>query len=45
MFYKYGGKQLYYFNTYDGASDEQGEDTPLEESEMVDGEECDACTI
>jgi ribonucleoside-diphosphate reductase alpha chain len=45
MFYKYGGKQLYYFNTYDGASDEQGEDTPLEESEMVDGEDCDACTI
>ena len=21
MFYKYGGKQLYYFNTYDGAGE------------------------
>ena len=26
MFYKYGGKQLYYFNTFDGATDEQDED-------------------
>lgn len=45
MFYKYGGKQLYYFNTYDGATDEQEEDAPLESGEMVDDEECDACTI
>jgi ribonucleoside-diphosphate reductase alpha chain len=45
MFYKYGGKQLYYFNTYDGATDEQEEDAPLENGEMVDDEECDACTI
>lgn len=44
MFYKYGGKQLYYFNTYDGATDEQEEDTPLEASDIDDGE-CDACTI
>ena len=26
MFYKYGGKQLYYFNTFDGATDETDED-------------------
>jgi len=52
MFYKYGGKQLYYFNTYDG----QGEidldrlnrqinvpepDTSL----MADEEDCDSCKI
>ena len=48
MFYKYGGKQLYYFNTYDGATDEMeppahsyaGELPPIE-----DDEDCDSCTI
>ena len=47
MFYKYGGKQLYYFNTFDG----QGEidvskmmDEPLEQS-IIDDEDCDACVI
>ena len=47
MFYKYGGKQLYYFNTYDG----QGEvdvtklmEEPLEQSETDDAE-CESCTI
>ena len=48
MFYKYGGKQLYYFNTYDGATDEMeppahsyaGEPLPIE-----DEEDCDSCTI
>tara|TARA_Y100001970_G_scaffold286347_1_gene408263 strand:+ start:15 stop:2321 length:2307 start_codon:yes stop_codon:yes gene_type:complete len=47
-FYKYGGKQLYYFNTYDGATDEVeepshpfvGQDDPL-----YDDEECESCTI
>jgi ribonucleoside-diphosphate reductase alpha chain len=34
MFYKYGGKQLYYFNTYDG----QGE---LDLSSLEDKEELD----
>ena len=47
MFYKYGGKQLYYFNTYDG----QGE---LDVSKMVEEElpvgetddaDCESCTI
>ena len=47
MFYKYGGKQLYYFNTYDG----QGEvdvskmmEEPLEQ-EVVDDEDCESCKI
>jgi len=47
MFYKYGGKQLYYFNTFDG----QGEidvskmmDEPLEQS-TIDDEDCDGCVI
>ena len=47
MFYKYGGKQLYYFNTYDG----QGEvdvnklmEEPLEQSETDDAA-CESCTI
>ena len=46
MFYKYGGKQLYYFNTNDG----QGEIdvTAMLESEqapIIDDEECESCTI
>jgi len=51
MFYKYGGKQLYYFNTYDG----QGEidvdrlsakiDVPLPMSNLQDQEDCDSCVI
>lgn len=50
MFYKYGGKQLYYFNTYDG----QGEidvdkfDVDDKEQELLDDitdENCDSCVI
>lgn len=37
MFYKYGGKQLYYFNTYDGATDE------VRDEENKD--ECESCVI
>jgi len=47
MFYKYGGKQLYYFNTYDG----QGEvdvsklmEEPLEQTDL-DESACESCTI
>jgi ribonucleoside-diphosphate reductase alpha chain len=47
MFYKYGGKQLYYFNTFDG----QGEldinalnDEPLEPG-LIDDEDCEGCAI
>ena len=46
MFYKYGGKQLYYFNTNDG----QGEvdvDKMIGELAIaeVDDEDCESCTI
>jgi len=48
MFYKYGGKQLYYFNTFDGSTDEAEEpahpfvsqDKPLDEEG-----ECDSCIL
>jgi ribonucleoside-diphosphate reductase alpha chain len=50
MFYKYGGKNLYYFNTYDG----QGEidinkmnGEPLAQTDLteLDGEDCDSCVL
>ena len=51
MFYKYGGKQLYYFNTYDGAGevdiDKFGQSNVVLEDniELSDAESCDSCTI
>ena len=48
MFYKYGGKQLYYFNTFDGQGEinvkEMVTDEPLEVGDP-DDEECESCTI
>ena len=48
MFYKYGGKQLYYFNTYDGQGevdvDKLANDTPLAQVE-VDDDDCESCKI
>ena len=46
MCYKYGLKQLYYFNTYDGAGDDinEREQIILELPEVVE-EICDSCTI
>jgi len=49
MAYKYGTKQLYYFNTYDGSGDDMSErvDTinlELPQGEIVE-EDCEACTI
>jgi len=43
MFYKYGGKQLYYFNTNDGA----GEIDVSPELKMgeIDNEDCESCKI
>ena len=42
MFYKYGGKQLYYFNTFDG----QGElDTSAIEENKLENDNCDSCVI
>jgi len=43
MHYKYGGKTLYYFNTFDGAG-EMKLDEPITQGETYD-EECDSCTI
>ena len=45
MFYKYGGKQLYYFNTYDGATDEIKDDAPLAASEVEDDDDCESCKL
>lgn len=42
-FYKYGGRQLYYFNTFDGAG--ELEDLPELEVEEIDDEDCDSCKI
>ena len=42
MFYKYGGKQLYYFNTNDGAG--EYEEKPLPASENAE-DDCDSCKI
>lgn len=42
MHYKYGGKTLYYFNTFDGAG--EIEDKPLAQGQVDDGD-CDSCKI
>jgi ribonucleoside-diphosphate reductase alpha chain len=50
QFYKYGGKQLYYFNTYDGQGevdiDKLNDKTsaPLAQA-AIDQEDCDSCVI
>lgn len=49
MFYKYGGKQLYYFNTFDGAG-EMDQTRDQDEAEpavcTIDNkDDCDACKI
>lgn len=50
MFYKYGGKQLYYFNTYDGSGEidlDKFAAKPVEESQpdINDDADCDSCKI
>ena len=50
LFYKYGGKQLYYFNTNDGAGeidvDKMLEPATVDETEENGYDEtCDSCTI
>ncbi len=47
MSYKYGLKQLYYFNTYDGAGDDisEKEQIVLALPESVEEEDCEVCTI
>tara|TARA_B110000503_G_scaffold143411_1_gene244705 strand:+ start:1400 stop:3700 length:2301 start_codon:yes stop_codon:yes gene_type:complete len=48
MFYKYGGKQLYYFNTNDGQGevdvDKMMAESPLTQVE-VDEDDCESCKI
>jgi ribonucleoside-diphosphate reductase alpha chain len=46
-FYKYGGKQLYYFNTYDGATDEVEEPAHpyIGQDQPLDDEECESCVL
>ena len=45
MFYKYGGKQLYYFNTFDGQGElDTDKMTDLPQGEL-DEENCESCTI
>jgi ribonucleoside-diphosphate reductase alpha chain len=52
MFYKYGGKQLYYFNTYDGSGeidlDKLNQKQMLVEAvdtSLTDDADCDSCKI
>lgn len=48
MFYKYGGKQLYYFNTFDGSTDEVEEPAHpfVEQDQPLDDEgECESCVL
>ena len=51
MFYKYGGKQLYYFNTYDGAGevdiDKMAADNVVLETKptAADDADCESCVI
>ena len=46
MFYKYGGKQLYYNNTYDGQGEIEVKDAlPELEQVAIDDEDCESCKI
>jgi hypothetical protein len=49
MCYKYGLKQLYYFNTFDGQGeiniDKLVESKFIEEEQTIDQEDCDSCVI
>ena len=45
MFYRYGGKQLYYFNTFDGAGEYEEKTLPTLELGNTDDEDCVACKI
>ena len=52
MFYKYGGKQLYYFNTHDGQGEldvskmvQEQEQPQLNGADFADDEACESCVI
>ena len=44
MFYKYGGKQLYYNNTYDGQGEVEVK-VELAPSQIAVDDDCDSCKI
>jgi hypothetical protein len=46
MHYKYGGKTLYYMNTFDGATDDKLiEENELKGNKKEEEEACEACNI
>jgi ribonucleoside-diphosphate reductase alpha chain len=49
MFYKYGGKQLYYFNTFDGQGEvdlnKLEDNAQLDDNLLEDEAACDSCVI
>ena len=45
MFYKYGGKQLYYFNTYDGAGEIEAKMPEFQVDTTEDDLDCESCKI
>jgi hypothetical protein len=45
MFYKYGGKQLYYNNTHDGQGELDVDQALSNSTDLEDDEECDSCTL
>jgi len=45
MFYKYGGKQLYYKNTYDGQGEIEVKDEQQLAPGATDDEDCESCKI
>ena len=51
IFYKYGGKQLYYFNTYDGQGEldidklEESSNITVDEYDVGEEEACETCVI
>ena len=48
MFYKYGGKQLYYNNTFDGQGEidiNKEDKLPDLEAGELDDEDCESCKI
>ena len=45
MFYKYGGKQLYYCQTFDGQGEIEFKEEPLARGATDDEDSCDSCKI
>ena len=49
MFYKYGGKQLYYFNTFDGQGEvdlnKLDDNAQLDDIILEDEAACDSCVL